>query len=134
MFVYCADTWCDSCGERLRREIAEQGLAPADWDDLYVDSDSWPQPALEEPTDGPDHCANGEHCLEAVDLLAYGLPTVAFKPVLVGAETQRIGAPTNDGLTEYGVAYLKEMLDEPSPTAYQTALFAYWRELYRDEL
>jgi len=125
MFVYCADTWCDSCGERLRREIAEQGLAPADWDDVYVDSDSWPQPALEEATDGPDHCAASEDCLEPVDLLPYGQGL--FTP-------SHIGAPTNDGLTAEGVSYLQEMLGEPSPTAYQQALHAYWRELYRDEL
>lgn len=129
MYVYAADTWCDSCGERLRREIAEQGLAPADHDDVYVDSDHWPQPALEESTDGPDHCAAYADCLEAVDLDAYG-----SIPYLLGAEAPKVGALLSDGLTEYGVEYLREMLSEKHPTPYQRALHAFWREAFADEL
>lgn len=131
MYVYCADTYCDSCGKRLRREIAAHGFAPADPDDVYVDSDSWPQPALEESTDGPDHCGSDGDCLEAIDLSEYG-----EIPYLVGAEERKIGALLSDGLTAEGVEYLKGMLDDDHhrTTAYQKALHAYWREAFSDEL
>lgn len=130
MYVYSADTWCDSCGERLRREIAAEGLAPADRDDIYVDSDSWPQSALEESTDYPDHCAAGGDCLEAVDLFPYWHGPL----VLHGAEATHVGAILSDGLTDDGVEYLKEMLDEVERTPYQEALHALWRETFADEL
>lgn len=121
MYVYQADTYCDSCGESIRAELLDSQDISAD-DLENADSDVCPQSAPDDSeVDYPDHCASGEDCLESIDLLAYGLPTVAFAPVLVGAETQRIGALLSDNLTPNGVSYLREMIEAfadylPEPT------------------
>ena len=129
MYVYNADTYCDSCGDRIREELTAAGLAPKDAGDEYsYDSDDFPKYAAEEATDGPDHCAS-ENCLAAVDLREYGLASDA---VMVGAETPTIGALLSDGLMD--TSYLREMLDEPARTPYQEALHRYWREIFADEL
>jgi hypothetical protein len=132
MYVYQADTWCDSCGRKIADELEAEGNAPAEPDDERTyDSDEYPKHAAEEPTDGPDHCAAREDCLEAIELADYGLEAGAE---LYGAEVRKIGAPTNDGLTEHGAGYLAELLAEADPTPYQRALYRYWRELYAEEL
>ncbi len=149
MFVYSADTYCDSCGERIRAELAAQGFAPEDPSDEYsYDSDNFPKgPVPEESTDGPDHCASGVDCLEPLDLLDYGLE---LRDPLHGAESTHIGALLSDGLTDAGVEYLLEMLapDEihytrgigsgathtRTLTPYQVALHRYWCEAFSDEI
>ena len=173
MYVYQADTYCDSCGEAIRAQLRASGDAPADPDDEWsYDSDDFPKgPCAEEETDGPDHCASYGDCLEGVDLARYGLHCGAWKEetdsdrgpidcgcgwgaycplsseyvgpertggqretVLVGAESRTIGVLLSDGLTDYGVDYLREMLEEKDPTPYQRALYAYWQEVFADEL
>jgi hypothetical protein len=133
MYVYRADTYCDSCGARLRAGLIVSGLAPADPDDEWTyDSDDFPKgPVAEEPTDSPDHCASGDECLEAVHLGRYGLLPLA---PLFGAEEARIGALLSDGLTDAGLAWLAETLAETDLTPYQRALHAYWSEAFADEL
>jgi hypothetical protein len=132
MYVYRADTYCDSCGEAIAAQLTREGLAPLDPTDEHTyDSDSFPKGSYpEEATDGPDHCAS-DACLEAVELGAYGLGEDA---PLVGAETRTVGALLSDGLTEHGAAYLAEMLAESDLTPYQRALHAFWREAFADEL
>jgi len=126
MYVYQAETYCDSCGARIAAEL-DAGPEPIA---LRDDSDHYPQgPYPEEETDGPNHCDSQSECLEGIDLTAYG-PI----PELHGAEARTIGAPTNDGLTEEGVRYLREMLADRPRTPYQVALHRYWQELYSDEL
>jgi hypothetical protein len=127
MYVFQADTYCDSCGERIAREIDASGDHVA----IPEDSEHYPQPAVEEETDAPDHCADAGDCLESVDLGDYGLAPDAE---MVGAESRRIGALLSDGLTDEGVAYLAEMLAEESRTPYQSALHNYWREEFADYL
>ena len=135
MYVFQADTYCDSCGIAICAELDADGLGPATPDDEYsFDSDEYPKAALEEATDYVDHCASGAECREAIDLLAYGLPTVAMKPLLEGAETQRVGAILSDGLTADGVSYTNELLSEADPTPYQEALHRLWRETFDGEL
>lgn len=131
MFIYQADTYCDSCGDSL---IASLQAAKRLRDERIVDtgdSDDWPQSVFAGETDGPDHCARGVDCLEPLDLLDYGLK---LSDPLYGAESTHIGALLSDGLTEYGVSYLREMLTEPHRTPYQRALYRYWREAFADEL
>lgn len=131
MFVFQADTYCDSCGEairaRLNRDIPD--YVPADPSDLYsYDSDHYPKPADEDATDYPDHCAAGGECLEGIDLGAYGLDP---EDLLVGAETRKVGAILSDGLTSEGMAYTVEMLTRAEPlTPYQRALHHLWRETF----
>lgn len=135
MYVYAADTWCDSCGEKIRADLTCEGSAPADPSDEYAyDSDEFPKgPYPEESTDGPDHCASRAECLEAVDLGDYGLEDGTE---LIGAEGRRIGALLSDGLTDEGVSYLQEMMEDRDrePTSYQVALYRFWREVFAGEL
>lgn len=138
MYVYQADTWCDSCGAMIAEGLRNDGVADSG------DSDGYPQgPYPEEETDSPNHCASEENCLEAINLGDWGLAPDAE---LYGAETRKIGAITNDGLTDAGEAYLREML-EPDEihytrgigsgathvrtfTPYQEALHALWKEVH----
>lgn len=135
MYVYAADTWCDSCGEAIRRSLIAEGYGPEDVEDEYsYDSDHFPKgPYPLEATDSPDHCAAQGDCLEGIDLAeTWGLPAGA---TLYGAEDRIIGACLSSGLTEHGVSYLREMLeDDRDRTPYQTALHALWQTLYADEL
>ena len=133
MYIYAADTWCDSCGERIRAELLAEGSAPVDPSDEYsYDSDDFPKgPFPLEETDGPNHCAAQGDCLEPVDLTEWGL---AESDRLLGAESARIGALLSSGLTDYGVSYLREMLEEPEPTPYQRALYRFWQAAFSDEL
>jgi hypothetical protein len=146
MYVYCADTYCDSCGLELIADLERQGVKP--WPSADCpDSDHWPVSAIEEETDGPDHCAAYGECLEGIDLHGYGL---ADDAEMIGAEMPVIGALLSDGLTDAGVSYLRELLDD-SPihytrgigsgaihvrtlTPYQEALHTYWREVFADYL
>lgn len=132
MYVYQADTYCDSCGARLCADITSGGGAPVDPEDEYsFDSDDFPKWAGEVATDSPDHCAGDIDCLEPLDLFDYGLTTSS---PLYGAESTHIGALLSDGLTAAGAAYTLELLAESNPTPYQSALHAYWREAFADEL
>lgn len=127
MFVYQAETFCDSCGEWIRADLLAMGEAPA------RDSDEWPQgPFPEEPTDSPDHCASGRECFEGIHLGAYGL---ADDAPLYGAESRVIGALLSDGLTEEGGSYVAlEAFDNPDPTPYQSALHRLWWESFSSEV
>lgn len=133
MYIYQADTWCDSCGQSICRALEAKGLAPENPDDEYsYDSGEYPKWAMPESTDGPDHCAAMGECLEAIDLRPYG----AREDSLVGAESVLIGALIGDSLTDDGVEYLRGMLAEidGSNTLYQIALHHYWREVFGDQL
>jgi hypothetical protein len=124
-YVYNADMWCSSCGDRLERKLEADGVI----DDH--DSDTFPQ-YVPDPgeSDSPYHCAAGSDCLEALDLQPYGARADALR----GAESVRVGALVTDSLTDAGVEYVREILAEPDPTPYQSAIHAYWREAFSDQL
>lgn len=142
MFIYCADVWCNECGESLWEELIREKRFPAYWTqeeiervvdcngdadlaDVIVDSDDWPcQAGNGDITDSPSHCAARADCLNAIDLGDYGLPTDA---ALYGAEERKVGILLSDQLTEEGESFLRECFAEPSPTPYQLALWEYWR-------
>ena len=132
MYIYQADTYCDSCGRRIAAELIAEGLAPDDpTDERSYDSDDFPKWAPDdEECDSPDHCASGVDCLEPLDLLDYGL---ALSATLYGAESTHIGALLSANLTPDGVEYLRDMLAE-ARTPYQEALHRYWRETFADYL
>jgi hypothetical protein len=133
MFVYQADTYCDSCGHALRENLTDAGLAPLDPDDEYsYDSDDFPKgPVADEAWDYPNHCASARDCLEPITLVEYGLSTSAE---MFGAESHLIGALLTESLTDEGIAYLAEMLAEEPRTPYQEALHRFWREVFAEEL
>lgn len=124
-YMYNAALYCDSCGQLLVKEARRNG------DEDYGDSDGFPQSVLSGETDSPSHCDSREECLEPLDLTQWGLD---IDDPLYGAESRVIGALIDERLTEDGVSYLKEMLDEPAPTPYQRALHDFWRAAYADYL
>ena len=130
-YVYQAALWCDSCGEKLRATLTAAGSAPADPDDDdSYDSEDFPKySGADLETDTPDHCAAGRRCLEGIDLHNYGL---GVRPRLFGAETRSIGALLPDGLTDDGVAWLRERFAEKHRTPYQRALYRFWRAAFAD--
>ncbi len=133
-YIYCADTYCDECGRAIAQDIVDSGQGPADIDDeRSYDSDEFPKgPYPSEETDGPDHCANDDCLGDVVDLGDYGLEPGAE---LFGAERRVIGELLSDGLTEHGVSYLRELLDDSRKlTPYQVALHRFWRDAFADEL
>ena len=91
-YIYCADIYCDSCGEAIKEELDQRGLTPADEYPKWV-SDS-------EKSDCPQHCGNHAKCLEAIEL----------------DSGRKIGAPTGE-LTTYGVEYLREAIAEGGEVA-----------------
>lgn len=127
MYAYNAELLCESCGKELAERLRAEGVA----DD--GDSDGFPQHANDGgESDSPNHCPSGEECLgEVIDLTDWGLPVGAQ---LYGAETRRIGELLDEGLTEHGVSYLKEMLGDPPRTPYQRALHRLWRAAFSDDL
>jgi len=127
MYVYNADTYCDSCGEAIRKSLAYLNI---DADDEYsYDSDHYPKFVFGDyPADSPDHCASQKDCLEAIDLREYGLED--NPEILVGAESFKIGALLSDDLTAEGWDYLEDMLNENPRTPYQEALHTFWHETF----
>lgn len=121
-YIYQADILCDDCGSALAEELESGGYRD------NGDSDEFPQEAAEEPTDSPNHCAQRENCLAAIDLGDYGFKD---SDPLIGAESRRIGALCGEELTSEGVSYLKEILEDPKElTPYQSALHLLWVEVF----
>jgi len=95
-FIYCADVWCDDCGEAIRQRLTEEGKAPADPDDEWsYDSDDFPKRADDDDeSDTPQHCAAGEGCINAVEI-----------------EGGKVGLLFGE-LTSDGMAYVEEAIDD----------------------
>ncbi len=72
-YIYCADVWCDDCGEAICRKLQQAGNAPANPHDEYsFYSDEYPKYAADDDeSDTPSHCAAGEECFNA-DVLPSG--------------------------------------------------------------
>jgi hypothetical protein len=129
MYIYDADLYCDSCGEKIKEKLDAEGQRPTsgDWD-----SDEYPKHITNlGASDNIHHCGSGAECEEAVDLGECGLPDDAQ---LHGSETRKVGAVLNDELTEEGVSALNEMLEEKNLTPYQVALHDLWRVSFSDYL
>jgi hypothetical protein len=134
MFVYQADSYCDACGSAIRNELIDSGQGPNDPDDEYsFDSDEFPKGFPAGETDYPDHCASGENCEgDSIDLREWGMPN--DDSLLVGAESFVIGELLSESLTDEGVSYLTEMLDDEAKTPFQIALHAFWSAVFSDVL
>ena len=112
-YIYCADIFCDSCGETIREALTEGGFAPADPEDEWsYDSDEFPKHAGDdEESDSPTNCGAGERCLEAEELLC------GF----------RFGKQFGE-LTEDGVTYLRETIARGGEVA------EFWADFYSEYL
>lgn len=122
MYIYNADTYCDTDGEEIIANLTALGHAD------NGDSDFWPQQDfIDSESDHPVHCCANAVCGEKIDLYDYGLTS---DDRLYGAEDRYVGAILSDSLTNYGRTYLNEMLAEEDPTPYQRALHKLWRETF----
>jgi len=101
-YIYCADIYCDSCGEDICRRLTEEGFAPDDPnDERSYDSGEFPKNVGEwEESDTPTNCGSGEDCLEAETL----------------PSGYKIGKQFGE-LTGEGVRYLKEAIAEGGEVA-----------------
>ena len=111
-YVYAADLYCEDCGLKIQENLAD--------DAQEDDSDSYPQGPYPDgggESDSPQHCGSGEGCLNAM--------------TFVGT---KVGVWLGNPLMTDGVAYLKEMLSNPNPSAYQLALHEFWSDVYSDYL
>lgn len=143
IYAYNADLWCEDCAQRIGVAILNDDADAFDAEtvgadnvleygaEIFKDSGAFPIGAPAGESDAPNHCAAGADCVNALDLTAYATDT---DRTLYGAESWSIGAHLDERLTDHGVSYLREMLDDDSPTPYQRALFAFWRAIYSDEL
>jgi hypothetical protein len=62
-FIYCAALLCEDCGDTVRRDLTNEGLAPADPEaEETYDSDQFPKGPYPDgggEADTPQHC---DHC------------------------------------------------------------------------
>jgi len=79
-YIYSADMYCSSCGEKIREDIdaerKEKGLPPIDRDDdTQTDSDDYPKGPYSDgggESDSPQHCGSCDEFLEN-DLTSEGM-------------------------------------------------------------
>lgn len=139
-YIYQAEIWCDSCGEKIKESLEFLHKEPPSY--LMGDSDHFPQFVNSPETDFIDHCASREACLERIDLYDYGLKP---EDELKGMESRYVGNIVTDSLTDIpycltrGIADLKEKIKEfecPNCgnefTPYQKALHRLWIKEFSD--
>lgn len=94
-YIYCADVYCEACGQAIRARLTAEGKSPAEpADEATYDSDDFPKGPMEAGmADTPDHCGAGEACLEPTEV-----------------NGDRYGRFLENELTEDGVRHLEEAL------------------------
>jgi len=117
-YIYQADVYCHDCGREICRRLKREGLAPANPDDEWsFDSDEYPKRAGDdEESDTPEHCAAGEHCINAATLPSGGKVGYLFGE-----------------LTAVGVEYVKEAIAEAEAGLGGKEVTDLWREHFRDK-
>lgn len=97
-YIYNADIFCDSCGEKIKTDILATATAEDKVrfdDEREYDSDEFPKWAIDESeTDSPQHCGSGEDCLEC-EVLPSG---------------DKIGKLIGTSLTSDGIEYVREQI------------------------
>jgi len=116
-YIYMADVWCDDCGRAICKRLKREGKAPANpADEWSFDSDEYPKRAGDdEESDTPQHCAAGEHCVNAVTLPSGGKVGLLFGE-----------------LTRDGVEYVKEAIAESQEGLGSKEVVDLWRQHYAD--
>ncbi len=111
-FIFCADIYCEKCGESFRELITHNGNAPADPENEYsYDSEYFPKGPFADgggEADTPQHCGNGGLCLD---------------PTVIGGE--KYGKFLENDLTHHGVENVREMHREGP-----TAVTEFWMDFY----
>lgn len=119
-YIYAADCYCPSCGERIQEQIDKAGALT---DDQKEDSDNYPVAVVSDgETDTPQHCGEGENCLEAIEL----------------SDGTKVGAILEGTLTEDGEQYVLEAWKE-NPNSGVVTLWCNYYEIdpledFRDSL
>jgi hypothetical protein len=118
VYIYCADIYCEDCGERIRQELIASGKAPDDIDDeCSYDSDEFPKGPYSDgggESDCPQHCACQAECINAIEL----------------SDGWKVGAWLKNPLTTDGARYVAEYLRaDPDNEVNQL-----WAEWYAEEL
>jgi hypothetical protein len=117
-YIYLADVWCDDCGRAICSRLKREGKAPVNPDDEWTfDSDEYPKRAGDdEESDTPEHCAAGEHCINAVTL----------------PSGEKVGCLFGE-LTAVGVEYVKEAIAEAKEGLGSEEVTELWRQHLRDK-
>jgi hypothetical protein len=114
-YIYCADIYCEDCGEKIREDIDREGLAPTDPDDEHTyDSEEYPKGPYAEgggESDCPQHCGSGADCVNAIELY----------------NGTKIGAFLENPLTSDGLTYARESYETE-----KTEVTELWRDFYCD--
>ena len=118
MYIYQADLWCNDCGKAICRKLKRAGKAPADPDDEWsFDSDDYPKRTDDnEESDGPQHCAAGKRCLNAITL----------------PSGRKIGALFGE-LTPDGLAYVKDAIVEAKEGQGDREVTDLWQQHFHDK-
>jgi len=118
-YIYKADVWCDDCGKAICERLTREGKAPTDpTDEWTFDSDDYPKRAGDDDeADSPQHCAAGEHCINAIEL-----PSGGKVGLLLGE------------LTRDGVEYVKEAIADAAGEActWCKTVTDLWQQHYRE--
>lgn len=117
-FIYCADIWCEDCGNEIRRRLTRDGKAPADLTDEWsYDSDDFPKYVDEdEEADIPQHCAADVACINGIRI----------DEDVVGL---LFGELTSDGMT-----YVEDAIDSINrdDNTWDKSLVGFWYRHYTD--
>jgi hypothetical protein len=116
VYIYAADIYCKACGKDIRKQITDEGFAPADpKDECSYDSDEFPKGPIRHgggSSDSPQHCGSGPKCLEPTEI-----------------DGEKYGRFLKNPLTLEGVKCLKERLQEDG----DSPVVKFWVEFYRSK-
>lgn len=114
-YIYQADCYCDDCGFAIRQRLTKEGFAPANpFNKASYDSDEYPKYMDNDEADCPQHCGNGEKCLNAIVIEDGGVGDL-------------FGELTNDG-----VAYVEDAIREANQGYGSRAVVGLWFQHYTD--
>lgn len=104
VYIYCADVYCEACGEDIRKRLTAEGKRPRTWrDETTYDSDEFPKGPYDNgggEADCPQHCGSGKNCLD---------PTV-----LGDGPDDKVGKFLENPLTTDGEKYVLDLAFEAS--------------------
>lgn len=121
IYIYQADCYCEDCGLRIREEITLDVYHPGyhkrpqnPQDESTYDSDNYPKgPYSPDEADSPQHCASGEHCLNALEI-----------------NGKKYGCWLENPLTQDGIDYIENELAFLNPEK-KNDILDFWCEQYK---
>ena len=114
-FAYNAAMICEDCAAKTIEKLQTKGV------ENTGDSNDFPQgPYPYSETDSPDHCDNGEHCVNAIKIPG----------------TKKIGCPLSCQLTKEGADYVRIEIAKNLlyGTPHQKAVGRLWLHLFKDSV